>query len=175
MFGDAIGDSFGAGGLGLTGVGEGGGGRGEGIGLGNTGTIGHGAGTGTGQGFNTGHGRLGSGHRVHAPRIRQGLTTMTGQLPPEVINRITRQNFGRFRLCYQTGLDKDPTLRGTVTTHFVIDGKGAVAKSEPAVSATTMPDPDVVVCVVKGFLTLSFPQPAAGVVNVTFPLTFEPG
>ncbi len=39
MWGDEIGDSFGAGGLGLTGVGEGGGGRGEGIGLGSIGTA----------------------------------------------------------------------------------------------------------------------------------------
>jgi hypothetical protein len=37
-----VGESYGAGGLGLTGVGEGGGGRGEGIGLGRIGTIGHG-------------------------------------------------------------------------------------------------------------------------------------
>jgi Mg-chelatase subunit ChlD len=44
-WGDAIGESFGAGGLGLAGVGEGGGGRSEGIGLGSIGTLGHGAGT----------------------------------------------------------------------------------------------------------------------------------
>ncbi|GMV14912.1 MAG: hypothetical protein AMXMBFR56_31360 [Polyangiaceae bacterium] len=42
-----IGDSYGAGGLGLSGIGEGGGGRGEGVGLGSIGTIGHGAGTGS--------------------------------------------------------------------------------------------------------------------------------
>lgn len=37
---DGVGDSFGAGGLGLSGYGEGGGGRGEGIGLGNVGVLG---------------------------------------------------------------------------------------------------------------------------------------
>ncbi len=47
--GTAIGDSFGAGGLGLSGVGEGGGGSGVGIGLGSIGTV----------GFGSGHGRLG--------------------------------------------------------------------------------------------------------------------
>lgn len=47
IWGDHIGDSFGAGGLGLSGIGEGGGGRGEGIGLGSIGTIGHGAGVGS--------------------------------------------------------------------------------------------------------------------------------
>jgi hypothetical protein len=47
LYGDQVGDSYGAGGLGLSGVGEGGGGRGEGIGLGSIGTIGHGAGVGS--------------------------------------------------------------------------------------------------------------------------------
>ncbi len=47
MWGDHIGDSYGAGGLGLSGTGMGGGGTGEGtIGLGSIGTIGHGAGVG---------------------------------------------------------------------------------------------------------------------------------
>jgi hypothetical protein len=47
MWGDQIGESYGAAGFGLSGIGEGGGGRGEGIGLGSIGTIGHGSGTGT--------------------------------------------------------------------------------------------------------------------------------
>jgi hypothetical protein len=41
MWGGAIGESFGAAGLGLSGIGEGGGGHGEGIGLGSVGTLGH--------------------------------------------------------------------------------------------------------------------------------------
>lgn len=45
LWGDHIGETFGAGGLGLSGIGEGGGGRGEGIGLGSIGTLGHGVGT----------------------------------------------------------------------------------------------------------------------------------
>jgi hypothetical protein len=76
MWGDEIGDAFGAGGLGLSGIGEGGGGRGEGIGLGNIGTLGHGAGTGTGQGFGAGHGRLGGSHATRAPKVRMGATTV---------------------------------------------------------------------------------------------------
>ena len=125
MWGDTIGDSFGAGGLlGLSGVGEGGGGRGEGIGLGNIGTIGHGAGTGTGQGFGNGHGRLGGAHQTRSPSLRQGTTTVNGRLPPEVIQRIVRQNFGRFRLCYENGLRTNPNLSGRVAVKFVIDRFG---------------------------------------------------
>lgn len=46
IFGDGIGESFGAGGLGLSGIGEGGGGTGEGIGLGSIRGMGRGAGGG---------------------------------------------------------------------------------------------------------------------------------
>ena len=115
MWGDAIGDAFGAGGLGLSGIGEGGGGRGEGIGLGNIGTIGHGAGTGTGQGFGSGHGRLGGSHQTkRARRSAWARRSVSGRLPPEVIQRIVRQNFGRFRLCYENGLRNNPNLQGRV-------------------------------------------------------------
>ena len=69
MWGDEMGDSFGAGGLGLSGIGEGGGGTGEGIGLGSIGTLGHGAGVGTGQGFGSGHGGLGGSHATRAPHL----------------------------------------------------------------------------------------------------------
>src|SRR5271165_3141708 len=141
MFGDTIGDSFGAGGLGLSGVGEGGGGRGEGIGLGNFGGLGHGAGTGTGQGIGNGRGRLGGGHKVSAPRLREGATSVNGRLPPEVIQRIVRQNFGRFRLCYENGTKSNPNLQGRVTVKFVIDRSGAVAMT--ADGGSDIPDTSV--------------------------------
>ncbi|MDP9149497.1 MAG: AgmX/PglI C-terminal domain-containing protein [Myxococcota bacterium] len=173
MFGDTIGDSFGAGGLGLSGVGEGGGGRGEGIGLGNFGGLGHGAGTGTGQGIGSGRGRLGGGHQVKAPRIREGATSVNGRLPPEVIQRIVRQNFGRFRLCYENGMRNNPNLQGRVTVKFVIDRSGAVAMT--ADGGSDLPDQTVVQCVVRGFGNLSFPQPEGGMVTVVYPVMFSPG
>jgi hypothetical protein len=173
MFGDTIGDSFGAGGLGLSGVGEGGGGRGEGIGLGNFGGLGHGAGTGTGQGIGNGRGRLGGGHKVSAPRIREGATTVNGRLPPEVIQRIVRQNFGRFRLCYENGMRNNPNLQGRVTVKFIIDRSGAVSMT--ADGGSDLPDQGVVQCVVRGFGNLSFPQPEGGMVTVVYPIMFNPG
>jgi hypothetical protein len=173
MFGDTIGDSFGAGGLGLSGVGEGGGGRGEGIGLGNFGGLGHGAGTGTGQGIGNGRGRLGGGHQVKAPRIREGATSVNGRLPPEVIQRIVRQNFGRFRLCYENGMRSNPNLQGRVSVKFVIDRSGAVAMT--ADGGSDIPDGSVVQCVVRGFGNLSFPQPEGGMVTVVYPIMFSPG
>ncbi len=172
MWGDQIGDSFGAGGVGLKGVGEGGGGRSEGIGLGNIGTLGHGAGTGTGQGFGSGSGRLGGAHSSKAPTIRQGAITVNGRLPPEVISRIVRQNFGRFRLCYENGLRSNPTLQGRVATRLVIGRDGAVSQSSDG--GSDLPDQAVVACVVRSFGSLSFPQPEGGIVTVVYPVIFAP-
>jgi len=173
MWGDQIGDSFGAGGLGLSGIGEGGGGRGEGIGLGNIGTIGHGAGTGTGQGFGSGHGKLSGSHRTKPPQVRMGATSVSGRLPPEVIQRIVRQNFGRFRLCYENGLRNNPNLQGRVAVRFVIGRDGAV--SNVGNGGSDMPDGGVVSCVVRAFYGLSFPQPEGGIVTVVYPIMFAPG
>src|SRR3954469_11975483 len=173
MWGDEIGDAFGAGGLGLSGIGEGGGGRGEGIGLGNIGTLGHGAGTGTGQGFGAGHGRLGGSHQTKAPKVRMGATTVSGRLPPEVIQRIVRQNYGRFRLCYEQGLSRNPNLEGRVQVRFVIGRDGSV--SNVSNGGSDIPDSAVVQCVIRNYYGLSFPQPEGGIVTVVYPIMFSPG
>src|SRR5688500_13498632 len=70
------------------GVGEGGGGRVDGIGLRGLDTLGPGAGTGTGQGFGAGHGRLGGSHKASTPKLRMSAVTVSGRVPPEVIQRI---------------------------------------------------------------------------------------
>jgi hypothetical protein len=173
MWGDEIGDAFGAGGLGLSGIGEGGGGRGEGIGLGSIGTLGHGAGTGTGQGFGSGHGRLGGSHKTKAPKVRMGQTTVSGRLPPEVIQRIVRQNYGRFRMCYEQGLSRNPNLEGRVQVRFVIGRDGSVSNVQNG--GSDLPDSGVVSCVISAYYGLSFPQPEGGIVTVVYPIMFQPG
>ncbi|WP_437308052.1 AgmX/PglI C-terminal domain-containing protein [Sorangium sp. So ce388] len=180
-------ESFGAGGLGLSGVGEGGGGRAEGIGLGSIGTVGHGSAAaapapsagvagpsaGSGQGFGGGHGRLGGNHSgAAAPSIRRGATQVSGRFPPEVIQRIVRQSFGRFRLCYEEGLRRDASLQGRVAVHFTIDPSGAVANARDG--GSDLPDGAVVSCVVRAFDALSFPAPEGGSVTVVYPLQFAP-
>jgi hypothetical protein len=125
-----------------------------GFGIGSIGTIGHGAGTG-------------------GPSLRQGATQVNGRLPPEVIQRIVRQNFGRFRLCYENGLKTDPKLAGRVTVKFQIDASGAVASV--ADGGSDLPSPATIDCVVRAFSSLSFPQPEGGVVNVLYPIVFSPG
>jgi hypothetical protein len=174
MWGESIGDSFGAGGLGTVSTGTGrdpSRGPTEAIGIGPVSGSGHG--TGTLQGFGNGHGQLGGGHRVNAPRVRQGNVTVTGGLASAVVERVVRQNFGRFRLCYETGRQREPKLAGVVVTRFTINATGTVAKAE-ADPCTTMPNADVAACVVRGVSVLNFPSPDGGDVTVVFPVLFSP-
>lgn len=102
-----------------------------------------------------------------------GVTTVSGRLPPQVIQRIVRQNFGRFRLCYEKGLIANPNLEGRVSVRFVIGRDGAVASASNG--GSSLPDASVVSCVVSAYYGLSFPKPEGGIVTVSYPLTFNPG
>jgi hypothetical protein len=177
MWGATIDEAFGAAGLGLTGVGEGGGSSGEGIGLDAIGTLGV-SGIGNEAGFGPGgigrhHGRLAKGHAPRAPQFRVGETTIQGRLPGEIVQRIVRQNYGRFRLCYEGGLRNNPSLQGRVEIRFVIGRDGAV--SGVSNGRSDLPDPHVVQCVAQAYYGLSFPQPEGGIVTVVYPIVFSPG
>ncbi len=180
MFSTDIGDATGTG-LGLWGTGEGGGGNGAGVGLDHVNTIGGGGGgsgpsglgPGDKSGIGIGHGPGGNGHVAVAPKLRPGVTESNGRLPAEVIQRIVRQNFGRFRLCYEAGLRGNPGLSGRVATKFVIGRDGAVMQSSDA--GSDLPDQQVIACVVRSFNALSFPQPDGGIATVTYPIILTPG
>ncbi|MBK8252676.1 MAG: AgmX/PglI C-terminal domain-containing protein [Polyangiaceae bacterium] len=177
MWGSDIAEAAGGGGLGLTGVGEGGGMDGHGIGMGRIGTYGHGNGLGDGDGFGPGSGSsFANGRRGHKQAdlsMRTGETKTNGHLPPEVIQRVVRQNFGRFRLCYENGLRGNPNLAGRVGVRFVIGRDGGVMSS--ANGGSDLPDPGVVSCVVAAFRGLQFPQSEeGGAVTVTYPIMFSP-
>jgi len=180
MFGEP-GESGGFGGLRLSGMENGGGGHGVGVGIdgigdslglpGNHGTCTSGD-CGDGR-FARGVGRTGPGHVTKAPSIRPGVGTVSGHLPPEVVQRIVRQNYGRFRQCYENGLRTNPNLTGRVTARFVIGREGSVTNVQNG--GSDLPDSGVVSCVVSAFYGVSFPTPEGGIVTVSYPIMFSPG
>lgn len=107
------------------------------------------------------------------PHLRdEGISVSNGSLPPEVIRRIVRQNFGRFRLCYETALRTNAGLTGDVRTRFVIEADGSVGTVSDAGSA--LPDAGVVTCVERAFGQLSFPALTGPSMTVTYSLSFAP-
>ncbi len=174
MWADSLGNSFGEDGLGLSGAGKGGGGYADLIGLGDIGTIGHNHGTcegGACSGIGTSNGIIPGAHHpmAHAPRAVD--THVSGRLPPDVIQRVIRQNFGRFRACYESGLRSNPTLQGRVGVSFVIGADGSVGSVS---GGGDLPDQGVISCVSRAFGALSFPAPDGGIVTVSYPISFSP-
>ncbi len=83
-----------------------------------------------------------------------------------------RQNFGRFRLCYEQGLRTNASLAGIVRMQFTIAGDGSL--SSYSADGSDLPDTAVVSCVANAFSGLTFPAPESGVVKVVFPIAFSP-
>jgi hypothetical protein len=111
-------------------------------------------------------------HVTKVPRIRVGMTSVSGRVPPQVIQRIVRLNFGRLRACYHRALLRTPGLRARVVTRFVIgrDGRVAAAQNvgnEPSDRALSQ-------CVTRVFGELEFPEPEGGVITVVYPVLFSP-
>lgn len=171
LWSDDIGDISGSG-LGVSGTERGGGGLGFGIAMGNIGTC---AGLncyGNGKdGWGGSVGRRGNEHQTKVPTVRPGETIASGRLPKEVIQRIVRQNYGRFRACYEIGLRTNPNLEGRVTARFVIGRDGAVSNVS---SSGDLPDAAVKSCVASAFYGLSFPTPDNGIVTVSYPIMLTP-
>jgi hypothetical protein len=83
-----------------------------------------------------------------------------------------RANFGDLLACYQTGLARDPKLTGTVSVRFVL-GEDGMTKAAAA-EKSTLPDKDVVNCVVGAFRKLRYPESHGGDVTVVYPIEFAP-
>lgn len=109
--------------------------------------------------------------RGRAPQVRAGMATVTGRVPPEVIQHTIRLNWGRFRGCYQAGLVADPTLQGRVTVRFMVGRSGEVARVDDA--GSTLPNQNVTRCILNAVAQLTFPQPS-GVVTVVYPFVLSP-
>ena len=105
-------------------------------------------------------------------RFAQRVTGPDGHLPSELIQRVVRDNFGRFETCYRGGLRRNPTLRGRVVVTFVIDRRGNVALARD--SGSDLPDADVTGCVVRAFDTLVFAESKDSSVTIVYPLVFKP-
>jgi hypothetical protein len=117
--------------------------------------------------------RYETGQRGPGPHVGGFGLTMKGQMDPHLIQRIIRQNFGRFRLCYENGLRTEPNLQGRVTLRITIASDGSVSRVLDG--GSDLPDSTVVACMISSARGLSFPQPTRGPVEFFYPMMFSPG
>ncbi|MFN7698908.1 MAG: AgmX/PglI C-terminal domain-containing protein [Deltaproteobacteria bacterium] len=162
----------GSGGSSLRGSGAGGGGTGPGtlLGGGGVGTgvgVGNGAGGGRGRG---GAGAPGRGRGEVAVRVQTERPRVSGYLSPEQIMRVVRQNSAAIRYCYESELQRQPSLRGRIEIGWRINREGRVTTSR--VARSTMDNARVEGCIVRQVRNWRFDQPDGGEVDVVFPFLF---
>ena len=113
-----------------------------------------------------------------------------GRLPPDLIQKVVRDNFGAMRTCYEEGLRRNSNLKGQVEIKFVIGRDGHVSSAVESHDALPpgllgnetakptweprLPDSAVVDCVASKFASLTFPQPQGGIITVIYPIIFSP-
>lgn len=112
--------------------------------------------------------RPGKGEAWSDVLLRQGPTQVTGRLPPEVIQRIVRQQYGRFRQCAQQA---PPRAMLRVMAQFTIDEAGHIGRDT---TVTTEPEEAAMnACITHRLAGVSFPQPEGGTVAVVYPLAIS--
>ncbi|SES99933.1 TonB family protein [Stigmatella erecta] len=163
--GAGLGDAQGVGGLGSRGTGSGGGGKA--LGIGGLGTQGGGRGTGGTGGIDL------SGKGRGTTKVVPGKTTVIGGLDKDVIAKVIRRHQNEIKYCYETELNKNPSLAGKVAVAFTIDPAGAVAEAN--VAETTLGNATAENCMLSRIRRWKFPEPkGGGVVAVTYPWLFSP-
>lgn len=105
--------------------------------------------------------------------VGEGKHHVEGPLDADIVRRIVRAHVNEIRHCYNQGLLRDPTLKGTVTLSFEVGAKGKVNRAR--VDAATLPDAAVGECMTKAVTRWTFPEPTGGkTTKITYPFKFLP-
>lgn len=100
------------------------------------------------------------------------ITLPRGALDKDIIRRVVRQHLAEVRTCYETGLQRDPALKGRASIQFTIAPTGEVAAA--VVADNTLKDATVGECIAAAVKTWKFPAPeGGGNVVVTYPFVLE--
>lgn len=101
-----------------------------------------------------------------------GPTKIIGGLSKEEIARVVRRHQSEIKYCYESELQKNPSLRGKVSVWWEIDPAGGV--SDAKIAESTLDNPTAEQCLLTKIRKWRFPEPeGGGIVNVTYPWVFS--
>jgi hypothetical protein len=108
--------------------------------------------------------------KAGAPTITKGKVEVSGagKLDGDVVTRYLNKNAANFQLCYEKPLLGNPAIAGSITLVFDVDVTGKVTSAK----TTGNMNDDVEKCVAGVASRISFPKPAKGTVEVSYPMTF---
>jgi beta-lactamase regulating signal transducer with metallopeptidase domain len=100
--------------------------------------------------------------------LKAGRIAVSGSLAPDVIRAVMRDEFGRFRECYETLPQPRPAVASKL--NFTIGAAGNVTAGHVDSEAS----PVLGQCLERVLLAMRFPAPKAGDVTVGYPVQFGP-
>lgn len=105
--------------------------------------------------------------------LRMRKIAVDGAMDPDIARRIVRVHRAKLRTCYEAALELDPSTQGDLTLKLELDGSGKVAKA--SVSATSLDNEALELCVEKAGKDWKFPRPTdGGDVVLEIPMAFGP-
>ncbi len=111
------------------------------------------------------------GAHAAGPTLTLATPTVSGKLPADAVERVVRQDMGKFRVCYEDLLKTKSTAHGNVAFELSIAATGAVTAAKD--SASDIGDPKMVACVRQTMLKIKFPKPEAGTAKATVSIAFD--
>lgn len=106
----------------------------------------------------------------HPPTAAE-LGEPSNDIDPAVVGAAVRENPGRFRNCYESARERNPSLQGLVEVRFLVNPNGTIQHA--AVADTNLPA-TVVDCIINAFYDLRLPAQNAATV-AQYPMYFQPG
>jgi hypothetical protein len=94
--------------------------------------------------------------------------SISEQTSANAVQQTIERSYWRFRLCYESGVRRDPLLAGNVRIRFAIGSDGSTFDVNE--EGSSLRDEHVVACVLGVFREMSFPPPSEGMVRLTYPV-----
>lgn len=93
----------------------------------------------------------------------------------KLIQQVILDNREPIRACYEKAQKDLPSLKGTMTIHFVLDPEGKVKKAELNLERSTLKSKKVADCAIAELKKLKFPPSSRGMESkVNYPFDFNP-
>lgn len=165
-FGDQFVEGQGSGGMGFRGSGGGGGGWGFGRvwGMGSIDTSG-------GKGVKAG--LSGKRRTKVTASVQRGQGEIQGFCKTGDIQRVVQARAAGIKFCYESELQRDPSLAGKVVLNWIINPEGAV--SRVYVVSSSLNSRKVEDCMLRQVRRWTFTKPEGGQCSVNFPFVFRGG
>jgi hypothetical protein len=117
-----------------------------------------------------GDGAAGQERKVEGPKGDAQLGGTSATVPISDADRVIAGLRPRFRQCYQTGLNSDPSMSGKVIVTAKVAPNGEVSSSD--VSTNTGLSPSVASCIANVVKRAQFNPPGGGGSTLNIPVTF---